>query len=324
MSKTIDFDRAFPPTPESMRQAMEQGFQRGRRAESRRRRFRATCIAAALVLALAAALSCFPGSRQATDVLSQPELSLNTLPFTLTANTPELQHTVYPDSTGAPLFHRNAACGGAEAAITLALEGAIEQDLLPCPHCFRTGDLPDAALEQLQTRWRVYATPEGMYYHAEPACSGMTGAISLCLLDALALGKQWCPSCNPRTFLPSEAPLENPLSKSSSVYVSDENLYYHMTDRCDGAWDKTRCTLEQALEAGKTACPACLGLCAEFASLAASSTAADALFFATPNGSYYHRDPSCSGMQDARAITASQAQSSDKIPCHACLTPGKT
>lgn len=320
MNKTIDFDRAFPPTPESIGRAMEQGFQRGRRAESRRRHFRLACVAAALVLALAAVLSGLPGSRQPADVLSQPELSLNTMPFTPTAQIPELQHAVYSDSAGAPLFHRNAACGGAEAAVTLPLESAIEQDLLPCPHCFRTGDLPGAALERLQARWRVYATPMGTYYHADPACSGMADAVALCLLDALALGKQWCPACNPRTFLLSEVPLEGPLSKSSSVYISEENLYYHMTDHCDGAWNKTRCTLEAAVEAGKTACPACMGLCAASAFPAAS---ADTLFFATPNGSYYHSDPNCSGMQDARAITARQAQAAGKIPCPTCLYTGE-
>lgn len=42
-------------------------------------------------------------------------------------------------------------------------------------------------------------------------------------------------------------------------------------------------------------------------------------FYATAGGSYYHRDPDCSGMQGASPVTEAEASALNKQPCPICV-----
>ena len=157
-----------------------------------------------------------------------------------------------------------------------------------------------------------YATMKGAYYHADPHCGGMKGALPWTFEalwnkneSVLRTGddgyevKQPCPVCvdgwNP--------PVVN-------VYATAKGKYYHIVKDCSGMKNPTRYyTAEAAEEQGKTRCPACL-------------PDDDNLCWATPDGQYYHMERECMGMRDARIYMETSARRQGKSPCPVCWKQG--
>ena len=285
MSKQIDFDRAFPKTPEAIHRAVELGFRRGRRAAKlRHRRIALMSVAAGLILIIGVAIlsSSFfaaPRNHRPTDVLSQPSLSPSAeAPATpspspdssaapasnLSFKTLALNDLVYCGSDvsveGLSYFHLTPSCEGisSEHSATLPLMGAISLYRLPCPLCVRPDALSQEAdicrLMQWQT---VYATAYGHAYHSDIVCSGMYNDSALSTLDALLLGKEPCLTCAPRQEFMMTLSGE-PLDPEQPVYFSAENCYYHTSKDCAAVREQP--STEGAFNcimAGLFPCPLC-------------------------------------------------------------------
>ncbi len=162
----------------------------------------------------------------------------------------------------------------------------------------------------------VYATESGLFYHADPECSGMTGAREYTLTAARAADKSPCPICMggdadilseralvllvPARLGGGERYHGNAacpyflLEKSSASYESD-GTDFSLSDWCVSEAD--------AEEMGAAPCEYCT----------------EANVFATPNGQWYHTDPECSGMMNASAYTVMQAESEGKTACPVCI-----
>ena len=161
----------------------------------------------------------------------------------------------------------------------------------------------------------VYATESGLFYHADPECSGMTGAREYTLSSARAADKSPCPVCmNGDADILSERALvllvpaklgggERYHGNADCAYFllekaaaprEDDGTPFSLSDWCVSEAD--------AEKMGATPCEYCT----------------KASVFATPNGQWYHTDPSCSGMMNARAYTIMQAESEGKTACPVC------
>ena len=99
-------------------------------------------------------------------------------------------------------------------------------------------------------------------------------------------------------------------SQGLIVYTTNANLYYHSKPDCGGMQGASGITLEAALARGKTACPDCLN---------GESIVTATTFYATDNGTYYHTDPTCSGMTGAKQVTEPAALAAGKKACPVCI-----
>lgn len=285
MSKQIDFDRAFPKTPEAIHRAVELGFRRGRQAAKlRHRRIALMSVAAGLILIIGVAIlsSSFfaaPRNHRPTDVLSQPSLSPSAEASATPSPSPDssaapasslsfktlaLDDLVYCGSDvsveGFTYFHLTPSCEGisSEHSATLPLMGAIYLYRLPCPLCVRLDALSQEADICRLKQWQaVGATAYGRYYHSDSQCSGMKNPSLIPTLDALLLGKDACPVCEPRQEFMMTLSGE-PLDPEQPVYFSVENCYYHISKDCAAVREQP--STEEAFNcimAGLFPCPLC-------------------------------------------------------------------
>ena len=347
----IDFDRAFPQTPDCVGEAIRLGFLRGARLSARRRRVGAMLsVAAALVILLGAAL--FSMGR-----MNQPKPDLLPLSQTNVTPTPAPSATVTPEPTDTPApvneeasvycteggkyYHSAPDCSGMEGASFTTIAKAKAMGKTACPVC----------IEGV-----VYCTQSGYYYHSEADCSGMEGASPTTIEKAAALGKKACPVCveswvfcteggvcfhkesdcsgmedanlmsiaEARSLGKSPCPdCFLPAALGSTVYASNDapGGYYHGVPDCGGQSLGRALTMEQALNEGYGACPDCAWNPLTLYESAAVTEAAtwDSLVYYTPGGMYYHLMEDCSGMQNASAHSISTANADGKKPCPSCF-----
>ena len=161
----------------------------------------------------------------------------------------------------------------------------------------------------------VYATESGLFYHADPECSGMTGAREYTLSSAQAADKSPCPICLngdadilsaralvllvPAKLGGGESYHGNAacpyfLMEKAAAPHEDDGMPFSLSDWCVSEAD--------AEKMGAVPCEYCT----------------KASVFATPNGQWYHTDPVCSGMMNASAYTVMQAESEGKTACPVC------
>lgn len=265
---------------------------------------------------------------------STPELTPEPTPQPVATDALELVYT-QPNSN---YYHVVPDCSGMVDAVAWTLESAVSVGKQPCPICMggemeseeaapeseespaamgRFTPVPTAEPEEYgmvggevydDSRMDVYyATIEGAYYHEDPHCSGMKGALPWTFEalwykneQAVRTGnvgykvKRPCPVCTEW-----DLPVVN-------VYATAKGKYYHIDKNCSGMRNATRYyTSESAEEAGKTHCPVCL-------------PDDDNLCCATLEGQYYHRELECMGMRNARICLETSAQRQGKTPCPVC------
>ena len=288
---SINFDRAFPQTPDCVGEAIRLGFLRGKRTAARRRRVSAMLsVAAALVILLGAALFSMSRMNQPRPdllPLSRPHATPTPAPTATIAPEPSATVTAEPTDTPAPMideadvycteggkyYHSQPNCSGMAGATQMTIAKAEALGKTACPVCIES--------------W-VYCTEGGKYYHSAPDCSGMEGASSTTIEKAVAMGKTACPSCI-----------------GSVVYCTQSGYYYHNEADCSGMQGASPTTIEKAEVLGKRPCRLCM----------------EVSVFCTPDGTYYHSESDCSGMEGASATTLAAAISLGKSPCTDCFLP---
>ena len=135
-------------------------------------------------------------------------------------------------------------------------------------------------------------------------------------------GLEPCPTCyNQQTY-----------------YMTDGGTYYHTNPTCDGGTgvamsNAYQTTKERAEAAGKVACPVCAGGTAPRANLddlllngtavrdyarTLSTDKSGVMVYARLDGTYFHTDPSCNGMEDPSHISLLTALKNGKIACPTC------
>lgn len=194
----IDFDRAFPQTPDCVGEAIRLGFLRGARLSARRRRVAGMLsVAAALVILLGAALFSMGRMNQPKpDLLPLSQTNVTPTPVPSATVTAEPTATITPEPTATPApmieeafvycteggkyYHSQPDCSGMQGASPTSIEKAEAMGKTACPVCIES--------------W-VYCTEGGKYYHSAPDCSGMEGASSTTIEKAVAMGKNPCPIC---------------------------------------------------------------------------------------------------------------------------------
>lgn len=105
----------------------------------------------------------------------------------------------------------------------------------------------------------VYTQPQSNYYHSDPGCSGMVGAIEWTEASAISVGKQPCPVCMTGEAVPVDANILTPEPESVEAYVyyTAEGVYYHGDEQCSDMLNAQRHTFAEAEAAGKQRCPDC-------------------------------------------------------------------
>ena len=355
----IDFDRAFPQTPDCVGEAIRLGFLRGARLSARRRRVGAMLsVAAALVILLGAALFSMGRMNQPKpDLLPLSQTNVTPTPAPSATVTAEPTATVTPEPTDTPApvndeasvycteggkyYHSQPDCSGMEGATHMTIEKAEAMGKTACPACI--GSV-------------VYCTQSGYYYHNEADCSGMQGASPTTIVKAKAMGKNPCPICveswvfcteggvcfhkesdcsgmqNANLMSIAEArslgksPCTDcflPAALASTVYTSYNapGSYYHSVPDCGRQSFDRALTMEQALAEGYGACPDCAWNPLTLYESAAVTEAStwDSLVYYTPGGIYYHLIEDCSGMQNASAHSIATANADGKKPCPSCF-----
>lgn len=355
----IDFDRAFPQTPDCVGEAIRLGFLRGARLSARRRRVGAMLsVAAALVILLGAALFSMGRMNQPKpDLLPLSQTNVTPTPVPSATVTAEPTATITPEPTATPApmieeafvycteggkyYHSQPDCSGMEGATQMSIAKAEAMGKTACPACI--GSV-------------VYCTQSGYYYHNEADCSGMQGASLMTREKAAVMGKNPCPICveswvfcteggvcfhkesdcsgmqNANLMSIAEArslgksPCTDcflPAALASTVYTSYNapGSYYHSVPDCGRQSFDRALTMEQALAEGYDACPDCTWNPLTLYESAAVTEAStwDSLVYYTPGGMYYHLMEDCSGMQNASAHSIATANADGKKPCPSCF-----
>ena len=355
----IDFDRAFPQTPDCVGEAIRLGFLRGARLSARRRRVGAMLsVAAALVILLGAALFSMGRMNQPKpDLLPLSQTNVTPTPVPSATVTAEPTATITPEPTATPApmieeafvycteggkyYHSQPDCSGMEGATQMSIAKAEAMGKTACPACI--GSV-------------VYCTQSGYYYHNEADCSGMQGASPTTIEKAEVLGKRPCRLCMEVSvfctpdgiYYHSESDCSGmegasattlaaaislgkspctdcflPAALNSTVYASNNapGGYYHSFPDCGGQSLGRALTMEQALAEGYGACPDCAWnpLTLYASSAVTEASTWDSLVYYTPGGMYYHLAEDCSGMQNASAHSISTANADGKKPCPSCF-----
>ena len=163
----------------------------------------------------------------------------------------------------------------------------------------------------------VYSTEDDLFYHAASTCVGTAGASECTVTAAQTAGKSPCPICIDDAYA-------DLLSERALVLLvpSEEGAgeYYHGNANC------ARFLLEAASAARTTADGSSYSL-SDWCLSVEEAEAEGALpceyctkesVYATPNGTWYHTDPACSGMMNADSYTVMQAESEGKTACPVC------
>ena len=236
--------RAFTEAPSQLNDAVESAFRRGEQAMKKRYKWSLAMTAAAACMVILAGLALAAGRLTAprpdpvvaakTTAQAQPTPEITPEPTPTPEITPEQTPTpeVTPEPTPMP---------------EVTPEPTPTQEVTPEP---TPTPMPTPAAEiEL-----VYTQPQGNYYHSDPNCSGMVGAVAWTLESALSVGKAPCPVCVEGSTTAEEAPEE---TVEVPMYYTEAGQYYHGNAHCSGMLNAQPHTIELALASGKQRCPIC-------------------------------------------------------------------
>lgn len=216
--------RAFTEAPSQLNDAVESAFRRGEQAMKKRYKWSLAMTAAAACMVILAGLALAAGRLTAP----RPDPVVTAQTTAQAQPTPE----VTPEPTPTP-------------EITPEPTPTPEVTPEPTPTPMLT---PAAEIEL------VYTQPQGNYYHSDPNCSGMVGAVAWTLESALSVGKAPCPVCVEGSATAEEAPEE---TVEVPMYYTEAGQYYHGNAQCSGMLNAQPHTIELALASGKQRCPIC-------------------------------------------------------------------
>jgi len=186
-----------------------------------------------------------------------------------------------------PCYHKTSGCEkfiGPEASIRpLSEVSLLEMGKIPCEACF--GESAPALSEN-----QVYSTPNGVYYHFSPYCTGMKNAESITIAAALERNQKPCPAC--RTY--------------RTCWIGEDSNLFHMSETCSRL-SSAQIQLFSALPDEYQPC----GLCVRFLDL---------------NSNQYHRFARCTEFGGEDKANAYILCSTDlpallgSTPCELCAS----
>ena len=165
----------------------------------------------------------------------------------------------------------------------------------------------------------VIMTATGLYYHNNSECENIESGASISNVTkdvAQQRGKGACPICYPDT---------------KTYYATSGGKYYHVVINCSGMDGASVITEEIAKSQGKSACPVCIKK--EVNSLSSNALRyinaetkdqSGITVYGTSGGRYFHTDPTCSGMKNARSAGLKDAMLAGKTPCPDCAAEART
>ena len=228
------------------------------------------------------------------------------------------QKTYYATS-GGKYYHVLQDCSGMTDATVITKEAAEEAGKQPCPACIegKVQSVSNSALRFVTSSDKdksgitVWATAGGKHFHSNSTCSGMTGATSGTLLQALLAGKTACPTCC--------------ASAGATVYATKNGTYYHSKSDCSGMVGAYTLSVGEALVMGKKSCPKCMTSTSGSVVPAGSTDDGSGVYvYGTPNGKYYHTNSTCSGMTGATRYTLKSMLLSGRAACPVCCSGADT
>ncbi len=226
---------------------------------------------------------------------------------------------------GTPFYHQSADCQFIPAGTEpnrIARNSAVEQSLLACPYC-QASQYSDGLWDMVfindatedRSGMKVYCSAYNTYFHTKPNCSDLGGdAQEVGLKEALLMGRAACEKCCP--------------DAGREVFCTLDGTYYHVQEDCSGMRNASKVTYAEARVTGKKRCPTCIGGVDETEAAAdaavaeaagqAEAAAGGYYVYATPNGSYYHVNSTCSGMRDAQQVLLSDMLAQKRPACPVC------
>lgn len=334
--KQIDFDRAFPQTPDCIHAAIELGFRKGQKKMKMQHKIigmASIAAAIAIMIAVAAFATGGLGTPPKPDVLAQPTVT----------DVPKLQEeAIHVYSTeGSTFYHLEPNCSGLENAIEMSEIEAVRMGKQACPVCIPMTCNGHNG-EEIEF---VYYTQGAKYFHKQEECNG--GSFDLkgeyFTVTSAFPGKEPCTECFPngieecvhgRAFVMEAEPTLAPATEeytaanesttasmpeaeehasvnakekdsqvATDVYYTENGKYYHSNEHCQGMMNAKAHTREDARRDGKLPCLICLNV------------------YCTKSGTYYHLLPDCIGMINAKLRSLSEAYSMKKQRCPVCLSP---
>ena len=270
-------------------------------------------------------------ARTDTTITPQP-VGAAALPTEAPAETPEpAEAVVVPTEEvtdanavytveGTPYYHQSEGCqaipGGVEVG-RIARNTAVEQSLLACPYCM-AGQYSDGLWDMVfvtadtedKSGMKVYCSAYNAFFHTDPSCSDLgDDAREVGLKEALLMAKTACEKCCP--------------DAGREVFCTLDGTYYHVKEDCSGMRNASKVTYAEARVTGKKRCPTCIGGVDE-AEQAADMSQSGYYVYATPGGTYYHVNSTCSGMKDAKQVLLSDMLKQKRPACPVCCPDAET
>ena len=145
----------------------------------------------------------------------------------------------------------------------------------------------------------VWGTNSGKYYHTLENCGGLTNASKMTLETATSRGLLPCPDCAGGTSTTTSN--GSTTTSGTTLYATTNGKWYHKDSHCQGMTNAQVVTESNAIKAGKTACPVCIG------------------YYGTPGGKWYHCISNCQGMTSAITKTKAAWEADGKTACPKCI-----
>lgn len=339
-----DLDRAFPPTPECVEDAIYEGVRRARRRALLRRRLQRLAATAAVVAVLVGAFSFLhervrpdavsgPGGQRAlsgpvarsaspdpTDALPSPAPTRSASPdptselpspAPMQGASPRPTPTPTPEPTEASQTRAEVPADGDLSAVS-DLPAIAEGEM---------ADAPIATAEAAFAAVSPEPEPAALTEASIPAATlPPASAVELPAAEveqlALSLGSYIASDA----YADAETTLSIDPLEYGFCFSTATGTWFHTVRNCMGMAGAQLRTLREALAMGQTFCPACIAFAAEDCDLA----------WSREEDAYYHASSFCAGVEDetAEAETAltfvDRARLQGKLPCPNCVTLEQT
>ena len=247
------------------------------------------------------------------EVTAEPTAEPTEAP-TVAATTAAANGTPNPDETPVPAMPTVAATPEPTAEPTA--EPTPEPTPVPTP---------SVTLKPV-SQATVYHTSNGSWYHMAETCTNMSSAVAYTLQSSVDAGLKNCRTCG--------APAASMLTAENVVWVDAQNCF-HTSDECEFFSGKyTLMTLDDAVQAGKTACMDCGAN--EYVPLASATVeptaqpeselsedeqmelAKNEIVYYSNGSRYYHTSGQCQTMQHGSEHTLYEAITTGHEWCSVC------